>query len=135
MGFALVFIPTGQIFKVDSEDSFTKADTKELFKREVEFLVENYLRMPYENEESEELLVTYIRQRLDIEFSLKYSEVEFASKASDRGTAQKNHWVFPFIEFIKEEADARWVGDSPDCVADMGWPNLSLAEFEVLWYD
>lgn len=135
MGFALVFIPTGQIFKIDSEDSFTRAVTKKQFKREVEFLFEQYLKLPYDNEETEELIVSSVRQRLDTELGLKYTETEFASKEQDRGTAQKNHWVFPFINFVKEEADARWVGDVPDAVADQGWPNLSLAEFEVLWYD
>ena len=133
MGFVLVFIPTGQIFKIDADDSFTRATTLDLFTKEVEFLFEYYLRLPYVDEETEHDVVAGIRAGLKKELNLSYSETEFASKASDRGSNQLNHWIFPFIDFVKEDTDARWVGDS-DSDGNECWPNLTLAEFEIIDY-
>jgi hypothetical protein len=137
MDFALLFIPTGHVFRINDNNGFTKAPSKEIFEREAAYLFENYLKLPYVNEKIEKDTITFVRHTLASEVNLVYEENEF--KEAEEGAygvpINKTHWVFPFIAFIKKE-NARWCGiDAPDSISDDSWPNLTFSEFEIIEYD
>jgi hypothetical protein len=140
MDFALLFIPTGHVFRINDNNGFTNAPSKEIFEREAAYLFENYLKLPYVNEEIEKDTIAYIRYTLASKFNLVYEESEFREGEfreahTPEEKVKKNHWVFSFIQFVKRE-NARWCGiDSLDSIADASWPNLTFSEFEIIEYD
>ncbi|MCI4435567.1 MAG: hypothetical protein JHC33_01980 [Ignisphaera sp.] len=137
MDFALLFIPTGHVFRINDNRGFTNAPSKEIFEREAAYLFENYLKLPYVNEEIEKDTITFVRYTLASKVNLVYEEKEFSELEEVDGVPiKKTHWVFPFIDFIKKE-NARWCGgiDVPDSIADASWPNLTFSEFEIIEYD
>jgi hypothetical protein len=141
MDFALLFIPTGHVFRINDNHGFTNAPSKEIFEREAAYLFENYLKLPYINEQIEKDIITFIRYTLASKFNLVYEENEFSEfeevdgEVDEEVPIKKTHWIFYFIDFIKEE-NARWCGvDVPDSIANASWPNLTFSEFEIIEYD
>jgi hypothetical protein len=137
MDFALLFIPTGHVFRINDNHGFTNAPSKEIFEREAAYLFENYLKLPYISEQIEKDTITFMRYTLASKFNLVYEENEFNEIREDDNEVpiNKTHWVFHFIDFIKKE-NARWCDiDAPDSISDASWPNLTFSEFEIIEYD